>query len=470
MLAAGVALLSGACSPKPAGRTSPLPELPQLITGKFQPAIRDQVEKARAEAQANPNDAAANGKLGMVLQAYEQYRAAEACYQRARALEPGEFRWVYYLGTVQAAMGKNARAAETLREALRLDAEYLPARMKLAEVLLGLGELRESREIYEKVARKYPDFAQAHYGLGRLRSAQGEFAPAVEHYRRACELAPHFGAAHYALALAYQKLGESARAQEHIALYQKHQTSAPPAQDTLLDAVKALNAGALHHLKKGLGLEAAGQMELAIAEHERALEINPNLVQAHVNLVTLYGKLGRAEQAEKHYRATVELNPNLSESHYNFGVFLHSQGRYRDAAAAFGKALEISPDYAEAHNNLAYILEREGRLEEAIEHYRAAIANKPNYRLAHFHLGRLLLHKSRNAEAIRHFLQTLTPQDESTPGYMYGLGAAYARSGNRQSALHYIREARARAASLGQTQLLASIERDLRILEQAGGR
>src|SRR2546429_1369608 len=42
------------------------------------------------------------------------------------------------------------------------------------------------------------------------------------------------------------------------------------------------------------------------------------------------------------------------------------------------------------------------------------------------------------------------------------LGAAFARSGDRDSALRYIRQARDGAVALGQTGLLASIERDLR--------
>ena len=115
------------------------------------------------------------------------------------------------------------------------------------------------------------------------------------------------------------------------------------------------------------------------------------------------------------------------------------------------------------------MLEREGKLDEAARHYQAAIENKPNYRLAHFHLGRILVHQNRLGEAINHLLQTLTPEDESTPGFMYALAAAYARAGDRNQALQYARGARQRAAALGQTALLSLIERDLRILEQAGG-
>lgn len=443
-----------------------LPGLPRLALENFGPAIREQVRKAYTDAQTNPRNAGAQGRLGMVLQAYEQYEHAEICYERARLLEPGAFQWVYYSGTVRAALGKHSEAAATFREALRLRPDYLPARIKLAESLLASGELSESQQLYESVLKKDPDSVWSHYGLGRIKAARRDLTAAVEHFRRACDLSKHFGAAHYALALAYRDLGQTSKANEHFSLYQKNKLVRPRFGDSLLDAVAELNIGAVEHLKKGANFEAAGQLEEAITEHIRALEINPQLVQVHTNLISLYGRRGQMEKAEQHYRESLRINPNQAESHYNFGVLLAGQNRYAEAAAAFRRSLEINPFYAEAHHNYGSMLEREGRLDEAMQSYRAAIENRPNYRLAHYHLGRILVHRGKMTEAINHFLQTLTPEDESTPTFMYALAAAYARSGNRQSAIKYAQKARQRAATLGQTELLALIERDLRTLEQ----
>src|SRR6266699_3073624 len=68
-------------------------------------------------------------------------------------------------------------------------------------------------------------------------------------------------------------------------------------------------------------------------------------------------------------------------------------------------------------------------------------------------------------EGIRELKKTLQPEDENTPRYMYALGAAFARSGDHQNGLRYIRQARDGAAALGQFGLVASIDRDLRTLE-----
>jgi len=447
-----------------------LPDVPQLPLERFAPPIRQQIQKAYDAVRSNQRDATANGQLGMLLNAYQQNEAAAACFERARALNPKEFKWFYYLGTVQAASGNHSEAVITLREGRRLKRDYLPADLKLAESLLASAHADESQQIYESVLQEHPQCSVAHYGMGRVRSARGDLSSAVQHYRKACEITPNFGASHYALALAYRDLGDKAKAQEHLSLYDKDKLGWPVLEDPLLDAIKELHVGAHQYLKQGVTLEASGRIEQAASAHEQALEIDPKLEQAHVNLISLYGRLGQPAKAEAHYRTLLAINPNLAEAHYNFGVLLTGQGRNGEAADSFRKALEISPFYAEAHNNYAYLLLNEGRLEEATRHFESALENKPNYQLAHFHLGRILLHQGKTSEAIDHFLQTLGADDDSTPGYMYALGAAYARIGNRQSALQYIREARQRASARGQKELLASIERDLKILEQSESR
>lgn len=442
-----------------------LPDLPQPVFGNFAPEIREQLRKAYAAAQENPRDAEAVGRLGMTLHTYEEYAGAAVCYERSRQLAPDEFRWVYYLGIVQAALGKHGEAAALFKEAARRRPDYLPTRLRLADSMLAAGQAPESRSLYESIVKKDAAVAQAHYGLGRIDAGAGELAAAVTDFRKAIELFPEYGAAHYALGLALRDLGRADKAQEHLALSQKHKLSRPPLEDPLLTAIAELNALGSEILKRGVVLESAGRVEESIAEHERALEVNPQLAQSHINLIQLYGRTGQFEKAEKHYRAAVAINPDLADSHYNYGVLLAGQERYAEAAQAFQRSLKINQFNAEAHHNYAAMIEREGRLDEAAEHYRKALENRPGHRLAHFHLGRILVHQGKLAEAIEHFRQTLTPEDEQTPRFLYALGATYVRAGEKQKGVQYLGEAMKRATALGQTQLAASIERDLRQLE-----
>jgi protein O-mannosyl-transferase len=246
-----------------------------------------------------------------------------------------------------------------------------------------------------------------------------------------------------------------------------HPHSSRPALEVSLTVGNAeKNAEASELLKRGASLEKSGKIGESIAAHERALEINPGLVQAHINLITLYGRTKQFEKAEQAYHAVLAINPDLPDIHYNFGVSLVGQGRDREAAQAFRRSLELNPYYAEAHHNFGIMIEREGKLDEAAAHYRKAIENKPGYRSAHYHLGRILFNQNKHSEAVEQFLQTLTPEDEDTPRFTYALGATYIRAGDRQKGIHYLREALKRASALKQTQLANSIERDLKTLEQ----
>jgi tetratricopeptide (TPR) repeat protein len=447
---------------------SAVPELPRLTLDNFSPGIREQIKEAYSFARNHADDAGASGRLGMVLQTYGLLQEAAICYQRAIQLEPNSFPWTYYLGAVEADQGHCDTATATLRLALRIEPNYVPAKLRLAKCLLASADWDASGKLYSEIVEQYPDNADAYYGLGRVRSARRDLGGASEAYRKATELFPDFGAAHYALALTNRTLGRADQAEEQFRLYEKNKTGVPPAGDPLLGEVRALNHSATYQVQYGAELERQGKLEESAAAHEKALEIDPNLVQAHINLIQLYGRLGQFEKAEEHYRASIRIDPGSAESYYNYGVLLLSAEKYSQAEEAFRKTIEINPFHAGAHNNLGYLLERRSNFPEAEAEYRKAIENKPSDREAHFNLGRILVNQKKFQEGIQELKKTIEPEDENTPRYVYALGAAFARSGDRQNALRYIREARDGAAARGQSTLLASIERDLRTLEAAG--
>lgn len=241
-----------------------------------------------------------------------------------------------------------------------------------------------------------------------------------------------------------------------------------PAHSHAIDhATEKSKAEASELLKRGAALEAAGKLAESIAVHEQSLVLNPGLVQAHINLISLYGRTRQPEKAKQHVRAALAINPDLPDIHFNHGVLLVGLDQSRAAAEAFQQCIRLNPHYAEAHHNYAAMIERDGKLDEAAEHYRKAIENKLGYRAAHFALGRILVNQDKLTEAIEQFQQTLLPEDDETPRNMYALGATYIRAGDKTKGIYYLREALKRAAALHQTQLVSSLERDLRMLEQS---
>jgi tetratricopeptide (TPR) repeat protein len=443
------------------------PALPPQALDTLPAAARERVAATYQRAAADPASAEASGSVAMLLHSYDQFDLAEAWYRRAAALDAAAFDWAYLLGVVQAERGRQEDAARSLRDAVEKRPRDVPARLRLADLLLALGDLDASAALCDALLKDHPDLPQAHHGAGRIEAARGRPAAAVEQFRRATELFAGYGAAYYALGLAYRDLARPEDARTALQLYEAHRMEAPPFDDPVLARVRQLKTGALALLAEGVRLGRDGDLEGARREHEAALAADPSLAQAHANLISIYGRLGQADKAEEHYRAAVALGPGLAEAHYDYGVLLVQLRRTREAAQAFERALAINPNYAAAHNNLGNMLEAEGRAAEAESHYRAAIANDPTYRLARFNLARTLVAQRKPAEAVVELEKTLVPEDDETPRYLYALAAAWVRAGDRAKGLEYGRQAQEKAAARGQTELAATIARDLRSLESS---
>ena len=444
-----------------------VPSIPEVSTAAFLPSVRAQINEAIAGARTHPTDAERVGRAGMVLHAYQQYDAADQLYGRAHDLSPAVFDWLYLQADVEMEMGRFDAAAQKFEAALELQPDNVTARVRLLRALTSAARWQEVERCGREVLKRNPESAQAWYAVGRAQASRGDHAQAVQSLTRACELFRAYGAAHLALASELRRLGQTKQAQEEMAAYAKDPSGEPPLADALEARVREQNHSAHAHLQRGAELEKAGQIAEAIREHEAALETDPANVQANVNLISLYGRSGDFDKAKQHFEAAIRLSPGSADAWYDYGVLLYTQGKRSEAADAFRHAIQINPSHAEAHNNLGAIYEAEGRLDDAGQEFRQAIDVRPNFPLARFHLARILVNQQNYNEAIQQLQRALEPEDERTPTYLYALGAAYARAGDRAQALLYMRRAHDSAAARGQKQLLASIDRDLDALGRA---
>jgi len=435
--------------------------LRQIEHEEFEPAVGKQIRHAYDQLRNQPQSTEAAGKLGMILQCYGKYELAKACYRRALGLKPDAFRWAYYLGNVEAWIGKTRDAIGDIQRALKIDETYTPARVRLAELLFETGDMDQSRQAFEAALRRDARLASAYFGLGRVLGARGDWLQAVESFRRACDLAPRYAAAHYALAMAYKKLGDPAKMREHLEIYGRVKESPQPAEDPLMNEVKSLYMGGLSQFAKASGLMREGKTKEAIAEFESAVRVNPRMVMAHVDLIALYGKLGQIQQAEEHYRSATALDPGWGEAYYNWGLILLRQHQTDDAITAFSEALRVNPYYADAHIQLGALLDETARSKDAQRHFRLALDDNPASREARFLLGRSLIRTGEFNEAIAQLSKTIDVDDEKTAVCMQTLAVAHQRAGNLNPALHFLELARDRARARKMDQLAAQLQEQL---------
>ena len=90
----------------------------------------------------------------------------------------------------------------------------------------------------------------------------------------------------------------------------------------------------------------------------------------------MLGKTGKLEEAIDHFQKALQLKPDIAEAHNNLGVVLAKIGKLDEAVEHYQEALQIRPDYAEARINLGNALRTLGKLDEAIEHYQKVLQIK----------------------------------------------------------------------------------------------
>ncbi|HEY8548533.1 MAG TPA: tetratricopeptide repeat protein [Vicinamibacterales bacterium] len=456
--AAGLALALALTAATAVAQTASLPDLP---LDSYSPAARAVIGPASEAARAAPRDPQAAGALAMALHAWEQWEAAHDTYARTIALAPDAFEWRYLDALVLARLSRPADAAAALRAALERNPSYLAARVKLADALFEAGDLAASRDAYRALQHEPRVEPIVAFGLGRIAAAEGRTDEAVRHFERAIALFPDFGPAHYALALAWRTLGRRDEARASLAKHQALGARWPAVDDPVQVQVTALKDDAAAHVRRGIKLAEAGDVAGAIEAHEAALVRSPSATQAHANLITLYGRAKRWEDAERHYRAVLATGLHLDEAHYSYGVVLLAQERWADAENAFRLAIEANPHNADARNNLGQLLEGERKFADAAVEYRRAVESQPGLRIARFNLGRMLIALGKPEEAVRELSQLTTPRDAETPRYLFALATATLHAGRRDEGLRIAEDARQLALEFGQDALAAAIAREL---------
>lgn len=120
-------------------------------------------------------------------------------------------------------------------------------------------------------------------------------------------------------------------------------------------------------------------LEKAVAELERSLRLDSNFAPAHAQLVIAiallmrspetYGDLSLAqvvERAAPHLERALELAPDLAEAHGANALLEASRSRHTIAIEHARKALAINPSYVDARNWMNSALEASGRFTESV--------------------------------------------------------------------------------------------------------
>ena len=187
-----------------------------------------------------------------------------------------------------------------------------------------------------------------------------------------------------------------------------------------IEAYQAYLRGMKQLVSPGFGRSA---FELGVRMFERAVALDPGFALAHARLSSMHSRMyhygfdrtnDRLELARETARRALELQPDLAEAHLALGQYHYWCERdYAAALEALDTAEELAPTASEIWLTKAYVKRRQGDFEAAIDLFRRDAELSPLDPNAAVGLGETLGTLRRYAEAERAFKRgiALAPED-----------------------------------------------------------
>lgn len=298
----------------------------------------------------------------------------------------------------------------------------------LAEFLAIPMSRRERQRLADDPSRSLA--AYDYYLKGRKYLAERPLSPefAVENFRQALRVDPEFALAHVALSEALLQTYTQTRQSTTLAEAEVEATRALEMDPELPEA--AVNLARLY--------TATGHVEAAEARLQEALKHHPKPDEAHRQLAYLRRQSGDLEGAEASLRAAVALGSEAWSNWNALGSILTRKGDYSGAREAFNQAVELAPSTASRSlENLASLELYAGEYQAAVDAYETigVPSQDPllasNIGTAYFFLNRL-----DDAERLYRQAVELDPGDAINRGNLADL---FQRQGRHDEAVHEYR-------------------------------
>ena len=132
------------------------------------------------------------------------------------------------------------------------------------------------------------------------------------------------------------------------------------------------------HLFLGITLLRLRDPQAAEASVRKAIALDSDHAEARTLLAWIESDIrGDLDAAIAEYKKVVELKPDLPQAYNNLGVALKRKGELAAAADNFNEALERNPDFSAALNNRGWTLAEQDRWTEARRDFEQALKINP---------------------------------------------------------------------------------------------
>lgn len=266
------------------------------------------------------------------------------------------------LAALQLAQGSLDLAIEQAQVAMLLNRRNVQAAVILADAYLRKGDRRNSKQIFEEIAKVLPNNPLPAYRLGLIARAEKKDAEALFHFERALSLSPSYIEPLSQIAAIRIAEGKLNDAQNRVS----RQLEASP------------NNPLLYNLLGRIWLQSK-DIDKAEAAFKKAIEIDNIALVSYLNLGELYQRSGRLDQAANEYETVLKITPKLLTVRVLLGMIYEQRKEYDKAKAQYEEALKTDAKFAPAANNLAWILiEQGGNSDLALSYAQTARERQPD--------------------------------------------------------------------------------------------
>jgi tetratricopeptide (TPR) repeat protein len=211
-----------------------------------------------------------------------------------------------------------------------------------------------------------------------------------------------------------------------------------------------------------------GEADNAIAEYNKALELNPDNVAAHHRLgFLLYQVKSKFDEGMTHLLKAYKLDAQDPRIQYDLGMAYMHQGKLEDATRFLTEAIKRAPDGFDTQYepvqmrlNLAQVLIAAGKSKDAEAPLRDALRRSPNHPEVHYRLALVLADLGRTEDALAccNKAISLNPRVDTSAVLHHLLATGYLQSRKFPEALQQEEKALALARSQGNEKLAKTIE------------
>jgi tetratricopeptide (TPR) repeat protein len=156
---------------------------------------------------------------------------------------------------------------------------------------------------------------------------------------------------------------------------------------------------------------AVPQLQITSQERAIAAAIENDAVLRPLSRAIELTRAGKLDEAEAAYKQVLAKDPNVVEAHYNLGSIYLGRKDLAAAEVEFQKVIELQPQSEQGYGALSRVYEQKGDPERAIEVMARGVAQRPDDPAMQYDLGVLYFNARRTVEAEAAFrkIETLDP-------------------------------------------------------------